>query len=172
MKVGNAVCIQRNQHEVDMSNHLNFFDSGLSMVYMGVDPGMSGAVALVSRHAVKAFPFKKLTERDIWETFHGAGADFALLEQVHSMPKQGVASSFKFGRSYGFLRCCLVASGVPFEEITPVKWQTLMRCRTRGDKNITKARAQQLFPAIKVTHAIADALLLAELCKRIKTGEV
>lgn len=37
-----------------------------------------------------------------------------------------------------------------------------MGCLTKGDKNISKARAQQLFPTAKITHATADALLLAE----------
>ncbi len=29
-------------------------------------------------------------------------------------------------------------------------------------ENVTKARAAQLFPAVKMTHAVADALLIAE----------
>ena len=87
------------------------------------------------------------------------------------MPKQGVASSFKFGVSYGLLRMALIASGIPWEEITPNQWQKALGCLSRGDKNTTKARSQQLFPRIKVTHAVADALLLAEFCRRKKTGE-
>jgi hypothetical protein len=36
-------------------------------------------------------------------------------------------------------------------------------------KNITKRRAQQLFPAFTpITHAIADALLIAEYCRRVR----
>jgi hypothetical protein len=64
----------------------------------------------------------------------------------------------------------LTAADVPFDEVLPVKWQTVMGCRSGGDKNITKARAQQLFPHVKVTHAIADALLLAEFCRRAQWG--
>lgn len=45
-----------------------------------------------------------------------------------------------------------------------------MGCLTNGDKNITKQRAQQLFPSAKVTHKIADALLLAEYCRRVHRG--
>jgi hypothetical protein len=33
---------------------------------------------------------------------------------------------------------------------------------TRGDKNVSKRRAQEIFPMIKVTHSVADALLIAE----------
>jgi hypothetical protein len=38
---------------------------------------------------------------------------------------------------------------------------------SKGDKNVTKRRAQQLFPQLKVTHAIADALLIAEYGRRV-----
>jgi hypothetical protein len=43
-----------------------------------------------------------------------------------------------------------------------------MSCLTKGDKNVTKSRAQELFPEVKVTHAIADALLIAEYGRRIR----
>jgi hypothetical protein len=32
---------------------------------------------------------------------------------------------------------------------------------TKGDKNISKAKAQELFPDKKIIHATADALLIA-----------
>jgi hypothetical protein len=38
---------------------------------------------------------------------------------------------------------------------------------TKGDKNITKRKAQELFPEIKITHAIADSLLIAEYGRRL-----
>jgi hypothetical protein len=38
---------------------------------------------------------------------------------------------------------------------------------TKGDKNITKRKAQELFPEIKITHAIADSLLIAEYGRRV-----
>ena len=82
------------------------------------------------------------------------------------MPGQGVASSFKFGQGFGHLEMALTASGIPHTYVAPQKWQKELQCLTKGDKNVSKARAQQLFPHIKVTHAIADALLIAEYCRR------
>ena len=41
-----------------------------------------------------------------------------------------------------------------------------MDCLTGGDKNVTKRKAQSLFPWVKVTHAIADSMLLAEYCRQ------
>lgn len=101
------------------------------------------------------------TERDVYNLLQSIEPDFAVIEAVHSMPKQGVSSSFKFGRGYGFLRGCLIGSGVPFEEVTPQKWQTHLGCRSGGDKNVTKSFAQQKFPSLTITHATADALLIA-----------
>lgn len=37
----------------------------------------------------------------------------------------------------------------------------------QGDKNVTKAAAQRLFPDQKVVHATADAMLLAEYARRV-----
>lgn len=154
------------------------------MIILGVDPGMSGALAVLPigddghiSAEPSAFKFDSLTERDIadlfWKCYLDSGEQlFAFIERVHSMPKQGVASSFKFGLSYGFLRGCLTTVGIPFEDVTPQKWQKLMGCMTKGDKNISKARAQQLFPRLKITHAIADALLIGECGRRMRMSTV
>jgi len=134
------------------------------MVVMGIDPGASGGVAWIRDGGSTAVPMPD-TERDLLD-FLSDGIEeetrFAYLEKVHSMPRQGVASTFKFGVNYGMLRGMLIALRIPFDDVTPQKWQKEMGCLTRGDKNVSKARAQQLFPQLKVTHAIADALLIAE----------
>jgi len=139
--------------------------------YMGIDPGANGAAVVIKPdNEVDVCKFKGLTDYDISRWFREYSFDlnrktFAYIENVHSMPGQGVASSFKFGKSYGFLLGLLNAFSIPFDMGSPVKWQNYMRCRTGGDKNITKAAAQRLYPNIKITHAIADALLIAEYCK-------
>jgi hypothetical protein len=94
---------------------------------------------------------------------HRAAAFF--LEEVHSMPGQGVASCFTFGSSFGFLHCLGLGCG-RFERVRPQIWQRDLNCRTGGDKNISKARAMELFPSMRVTHANADALLIAEYGRR------
>lgn len=145
------------------------------MIYIGVDPGKSGAVAIEDEDGYLAVCRCDETEHDVAVFLRSwvgnRGPAFAMIERVHSMPKQGVASSFKFGQSYGFLRGCLIALGIPFEEVMPQKWQKAMGCLSHGDKNVTKARAQQLFPGEKITHATADALLIAEYCRRVRMGE-
>lgn len=139
------------------------------MIFIGVDPGYSGAIVALDEHGHVIRVVKNDgTERDTFAAFcnYETADVFAYIERVHSMPKQGVSSSFKFGVSYGFLRGCLIGSGVAFEERTPQQWQKEMGCLSHGDKNVTKQRAQQLFPKEKVTHKTADALLIAEYCRR------
>jgi crossover junction endodeoxyribonuclease RuvC len=143
------------------------------MIYLGFDPGHSGGFAVVDQDGkyVHAQKYGDLTERDIWDAVKvftlGDNVGLVCCEAVHSMPKQGVASSFKFGASYGFLRGILAASSVPYEFVSPQKWQGKLKCRTAGDKNISKAAAQQRHPGHRITHATADALLIAEYARQM-----
>ena len=138
-------------------------------LYMGIDPGYSGAVAIVDEHgALHDLVRLKETEHDIARFVAGyaPAVEWGVLERVSAMPRQGVSSTFKFGTSYGFCRGLLVCSKVPFEAVTPATWQGAMKCRSKGDKNVTKAAAQRLFPGQKVVHATADAMLIAEYARR------
>ena len=145
-------------------------ETGPPFVYFGIDPGKSGGIAAIWSDGMPATPHCKLngTEQDIAEYFR----DFdltsarAILERVASSPQMGVVSAFTFGRSYGFVRGLLSAYQVPVTEVAPQKWQKAMECMTKGDKNVSKTRAQQLWPTLKITHANADALLLAEYGRR------
>lgn len=143
------------------------------MIYIGIDPGQSGGIAFIKDSGPSIYAFGLLTERDICETINRERDNtpddqvFAMLEKVGAFPGQGVSSTWKFGQHYGLLRGILSAQGVPFELVSPRKWQKFMGCLTGGDKNVSKAAAQRLFPSVKMTHAFADALLLAEYCRRI-----
>lgn len=143
------------------------------MAYIGIDPGVAGGIAVI-HHDGSFIDMTKMpaTEADVlsWLRAHSQPGDRAMLELVRASPQMGVVSSFTFGRGYGGLRMALIACGMPFDEVTPVKWQTTMQCRSRGDKNVTKRRAQELFPKIVITHAVADALLIAEYCRRKHEG--
>lgn len=137
--------------------------------FIGIDPGKNGGIVILGGGDLIEVNKMPPTERDVWNIlrpYQHSTDTFCLIEKVHSMPGQGVSSSFTFGMGYGALRMALVASEIPFEAITPQAWQKGLGCLTGGDKNVSKERAQNLFPKIKVTHAIADALLIAEWCRR------
>ena len=135
---------------------------------LGIDPGVSGGAAFISEALTGAqtIAFSKVTPSDICAWLVNKKIDMCYLEAVHSMPAQGVASTFKFGKNAGWWEGVLMALEIPFQRVYPLKWQTFMSCRTGGNKNVSKARAQELFPRTKVTHAIADALLIAEYGRR------
>lgn len=145
------------------------------MIYIGIDPGLSGGIAWYSSHSgIRAAYKMPVTDRELLDAVEGlltlSGELIALLERVHASPQMGVTSAFTFGRGYGKLEMALTAARIPFDYVQPAKWQRAMGCLTKGDKNVSKARAQQLFPELKITHAIADALLIAEYGRRLHTG--
>ena len=151
-------------------------------VYIGIDPGLSGGLACIEGAEAKVFPVPR-TERDVWEWFDNARTTasivFAVIEKVHAMPGNGVSSMFKFGTGYGGLRMALTAAEIPWEEATPQAWQKGLGISKRDKaesgtewKNRLKAKAQQLFPSVRVTLATADALLIAEYCKRKREGSL
>ena len=139
-------------------------------LYIGIDPGKSGAIAFLPVDGDPWTVKNDNTDHDLAEAVKDAigiyPQSYAIIERVHSSPQMGVRSAFSFGQSFGKLEMLLAALSVPYEAVSPSKWQGDMKCRTGGDKNITKAAAQRLFPNIKITHANADALLLAEYAKR------
>jgi hypothetical protein len=105
------------------------------------------------------------TLQDLWELFRDIASEgdcHAYLEHVSSSPQMGVVSAFTFGRGYGNLEMALTAAGIPFTRVRPQVWQKELGCLTKGDKNITRKLASELFPTIKCTHAVSDALLIAK----------
>ena len=128
----------------------------------------AGGIAVITENGAYAHKMPE-TERDILELLRDIAAQgkcFCFLERVGPMPKQGVVSVWTFAGSYWGLRMALLAADIPFDLVAPAKWQGALGCRTAGDKNVSKTKAQQLFPGIKITHAIADALLIAEYGRR------
>ena len=155
------------------------------MIYIGIDPGASGGIAWL-RDGTATLRKMPASEQDILDVLAAIWQDredfapsepmevkhglYAMLERVHAMPGQGVASTFKFGASFGALKMALTASRIPYDLVPPGVWQRAMGCLSKGDKRVTRNRAQQLFPGLKITHATADALLMAEYCRRKLSG--
>lgn len=157
-------------------------------VWIGVDPGIHGGLAFIGNNSCCSSSPVPATERDIlnWMLqFNTAEIDcFAIIERVsgwiggNSGAHDGQPGSamFKFGQSYGGLRMALIGANISFDEVMPQKWQKAMGViKQKGEnrtlyKNRLKQKAQQLFPREKVTLATADALLLAEYCRRKNEG--
>lgn len=140
-------------------------------ITIGIDPGANGGIAWIDYNGKACVEKMPDSLQDLWElicdiTSHPKssldGRSYkAYVEQVSSSPQMGVVSAFSFGRGYGNLEMALTAAGIPFERVRPQVWQKALGCMTKGDKNVSKCKAQELFPSIKATHWSSDALLIA-----------
>jgi len=152
---------------------------GRSKVWMGIDPGLSGGIAMLHEGILTSVPMPQ-TERDLLEVINAyPGSQIvAVVELVHAMPLNGSISAFKLGMNYGSIRMALVASRARFETVSPMKWQKALGLPTKKKtesksvfKGRLKAKAQELWPDERVTLATSDALLLLEYCLRVNNGK-
>ena len=150
-------------------------------IYMGIDPGKNGGIAVLNGNTVHPLKMPE-TPADLltWLTAFPQGT-IAVIEQVGGYAGQGQPGSamFNFGKGVGHLEMALLACKIPFEQVTPQRWQKAMGISNRKKtetktqwKNRIKAKAQQLFPGVDVTLAVADALLIAEYCRRKHQGRL
>lgn len=149
------------------------------MNIVGIDPGLTGAVAIrwndghitladTPTICVKGTKLEYLPS-EMAEILCGLDGDTThiFLEQVHSMPKQGVASTFTFGKGFGIWIGIIAALKLPVSHITPQRWKKVMM-DGMADKDAARIRAQQIYPALmpmlKLKKHIgrADALLIME----------
>jgi crossover junction endodeoxyribonuclease RuvC len=139
---------------------------------LGVDPGLSGAVAFYfpvapDRIAAEDMPVVagEVDCATLAARILQMGPAFAVVERVASMPKQGVASTFKFGASYGAVRGVLAALQIRTHLVAPAIWKK--HFRIDSDKEKARALALRLFAASpehfsrKKDHGRAEAALLA-----------
>jgi len=124
-------------------------------VVIGIDPGKSGAIAFLvdgRLEAVYDMPVvgniispHTLANLITWnaELDNGEPA-VAVLEDVHAMPKQGVTSSFSFGRSLGVAEGVLGALGHPIVYVSAAKWKRALGLS--ADKGMCRRRAIELWP--------------------------
>ena len=139
---------------------------------IAIDPGASGGIAIESADGVTVKNLPE-TERDIWDTLkelYQAGARVAFLEDIPKgggMPFSGAVGVYG---SFREVRMALCGIGFRYVCMTPQKWQKALSLGAKKDhgkrwKNHLKARAQALFPSLKVTLKTADALLILEAGK-------
>lgn len=141
------------------------------MIYIGIDPGKKGALAIINGESVNIYPFDETTYNEILSGVDAPAV--CCLEHVGAMPGQGVTSMFSFGENFGFIRGLLTAHGVPYELVRPQKWKK--EYSITADKNDAIAVCSRLFPGVsllptsrcrKPSDGFAEALLMAEYARR------
>lgn len=161
-----------------------------SQAVLGVDPGVHGGLALLRADGTIAAVWTLNPAMEEWEVVEIVKDASSLLKAYDSVacyfekvgyiggggPRcskcgkrtggDGGQGAFTFGRISGGLAFALLALGIRPLYVYPQAWQAAMGCLSGGNKNVTKRRAAELFPGEKVTHASADALLVAEFGRR------
>ena len=100
--------------------------------YIGIDPGSHGYIVVLDEDGeyLNSLAIEDNTEQEVAQFLYAIKAArpacTCVMEDVHSMPGQGVATTFAFGRNVGFLQGILVALQIPYTLVTPRKWQKEM----------------------------------------------
>lgn len=125
---------------------------------LGIDPGIHGAVALfdlVTKDLVDIWDMPNLTNKKGKEEIdsyvlanhirgYAQQIDYAVIENVNSMPDQGVASTFRFGEAKGILIGVLSAFNIPILKIHPTVWKPGLGLS--ADKKKSRDMAIREFP--------------------------
>ncbi len=143
---------------------------------LGIDPGCSGALVLVTEQGgyidhlamptIKVGTKSRVNGAAVAAWVRQYGITHAYLEQVGAMPGQGTASMFTFGHAAGVAEGILQGLNIPYTLVTPQAWKKSAGL-IGSDKDAARSRAIQLYPEIRALdakakgQAIADALLIA-----------
>jgi crossover junction endodeoxyribonuclease RuvC len=141
-------------------------------IYIGIDPGKSGAIALYengvwrvedcplvetstkTRKNKETGKITKTTKKEsspllMAEIFGECPEDVRVvvtIEKVSAMPGQGVTSMFSFGRNFGQWEGVVAALGCVVNYVTPQRWKKAMLADMPKGKEASRMRALQLFP--------------------------
>ena len=128
-------------------------------LFIGIDPGKKGAIALFDpdKHSLHVVDMPLITRPN------GKGEDTnydllgdllrpppgmllqAWVEEVWSMPKEGVSSAHAFGRNNGAIRQALACHQIPRHFVTAGKWKRFFGLSS--DKGVSRSKATEFFPA-------------------------
>lgn len=163
----------------------------MAQVILGVDPGLSGALAAVSLStgkliAVYDMPVfskkgsgkKMVNEINDQQLAHLIGCispTIAVIEQIGAMPGQGVTSMFRMGAAFGTIKGVLAGLSIPFTTVHPATWKKQMKLTK--DKALSRQIASREWPDMAKSFARvkddgrAEAALLAKWLRVAKALE-
>lgn len=168
---------------------------------VGIDPGLSGGVALYEpgiEIAVADLPTfwtgasRRVHGRQLMEWLLDNRADIAFVENVWSRPGEGGSSGFRFGRAAGAIESAVQCAKVRLRLVAPITWKTHHGLspprRARGEpkplpvppaeiKERSRLYAIKQFPeaadmmARHKDHGRAESLLIAAYGAHVMTTE-
>ena len=127
------------------------------MKIVGIDPGLSGAIAILENNKVlNLFDMPVMSEGKknkrqlnsallvnlIKENIDLKEEVSVVVEQVNAMPGQGVTSMFNFGQTFGAIKGVCAALELPIFFVRPSKWkkhfELINSSKTRAEQKLLK----------------------------------
>ena len=108
------------------------------MKIIGIDPGLSGAIAVMhDKKVINMYDMPVMAEGKknkrqlnssqlvniIKENINKDEETIVVVEQVNAMPGQGVTSMFNFGQTFGAIKGVCAALELPIYFVRPSKWK-------------------------------------------------
>ena len=130
------------------------------MIIFGIDPGQTGAIAVLHDGEVKQVIDMPTTARlhgkgqqvdaytltsELLAAASGHNQRLAIIEAVSAMTGQGVSSTFRFGEALGVVLGVLGALQIPVSWASPVRWKKAAGLYGK-DKDAARTLALQLHP--------------------------
>ena len=154
--------------------------NGAAQVFLGIDPGIHGGLAIVALEGGTAPQLVEAIDIPMIGTGAKERVDVSairnlidrhkpirdLIERAQAMPKQGASSSFKYGRAVGAIEAAITLCSIPVEIVEASMWKRFWRLPGK-DKESARQQALQKFPAAHASlarrkeHGRAEASLIA-----------
>jgi len=145
---------------------------------IGIDPGKNGGIVSLTNGKITTIDAMPSSIEALWDHFEFLGfpnmirkeSTYVFLEQVHSMPTDGVRSAFTFGHHNGVLDAILVRMGCVLTTVLPAKWMAYFNLK-RNKEETKYEYKKQIVEYAKLTTKVdnrkditlktADAYLIA-----------
>tara|TARA_B100000900_G_scaffold244861_1_gene208221 strand:+ start:17 stop:508 length:492 start_codon:yes stop_codon:yes gene_type:complete len=161
------------------------------MKIIGIDPGLSGAIAILENNKVlHIFDIPVMSEGKKNKRQLNSALLVSLLrdnitnneevavvvEQVNAMPGQGVTSMFNFGQTFGAIKGICAALDLPIFFVRPSKWKKHFEL-INSAKDSSRTKAIEMYP--KLSNQLAkkkdvnksDAILIARFFSETRLTE-
>lgn len=145
--------------------------------YLGVDPGNNGGLCVITGDGEpliwERMPDGKHRIIDwLVSTIEQYRNLVIVTERAQPMPKQGIVSSFTYGRHFALFEDTAILLKVPYHEVTATVWKRSFGLTSSKHDSVSVAR--RLFPKVELIpqgcrkehDGIAEALLIAEWGRR------
>lgn len=151
------------------------------MLYLGIDPGNNGSLCILDNRQISFIDYKDKALRGYIQHIKDLNKDniVVAVEEVNSMPKQGVKSTFTFGTNYGLIQGMLQALEIPYILVKPQIWQKKLLIPAKSDKKKIASIILNIYPNALIygvrgglLDGRSDSLCIAHYMKLYYKGKI